>query len=145
LVVFQGYDDRCRKKLFGLVNCCKGAGASGSLLNNLNLISGVGGQALGALGSSYTYDALFTSDAPDLAIAGFEALFGAGGCSSALAGLLAGDVSVASFVETLVPGPWTIAMLAIQLSGILSCEQTEQVLAMKRDNRLCHSLGSYCS
>lgn len=145
LVVFQGYDNRCRKKLFGLVNCCKGAGSSGSLLNNLNLISGAGGQALGALGSSYTYDALFTSDAPDLVIAGFESLFAAGGGSSALAGLLAGDVSVASYIGTLVPGPWTIAILAIELSGILDCEQAEQVLAMKRDNRLCHSLGSYCS
>ena len=84
---------------------------------------GAGGQAVGALGSSYTYDALFASDAPDLAIAGFEALFGAGGGSSALAGLIAGDLSVASFVEALVPGPWTIAMLAIQLSGLLSCER----------------------
>lgn len=145
LVVFQGYDNRCRKKLFGLVNCCKGAGSSGSLFSNLNLILGAGGQVMGAVGSSYTYDALFTSDAPDMVIAGFEALFGAGGGSSALAGLLAGDLSVASFVETLVPGHWTIAMLAIQLSGILSCEQAEQILAMKRDNRLCHGVGSYCS
>ncbi|MBE0623511.1 MAG: conjugal transfer protein TraN [Burkholderiales bacterium] len=145
LVVFQGQDNRCRKKLFGLVNCCKGAGASGSLFSNLNLVLGAGGQVMGAAGSSYTYDALFTSDAPDLVIAGFQSLFGAGGGSSALAGLLAGDISVSSFVGTLVPGPWSIAMLAIQLSGILSCEQAEQVLAMKRDNRLCHSLGSYCS
>ncbi len=145
LVVFQGYDNRCRKKLFGLVNCCKGAGSSGSLFSNLDLMLGAGGQAMGALGSSYTYDALFTSDAPNMAIAGFEALFGVGGGSSALAGLMAGDVSVASFVGTLVPGPWTIAMLAIELSGILSCEQAEQVLAMKRDNRLCHGVGSYCS
>jgi conjugal transfer mating pair stabilization protein TraN len=44
-----------------------------------------------------------------------------------------------------VPGPWTIAILAIQLSGILDCEQAEQVLAMKRGNRLCHEIGSYCS
>jgi conjugal transfer mating pair stabilization protein TraN len=145
LLVFQGHDNRCRKKLFGLVNCCKGAGSSGSLFSNLNLILSAGGQVLRAVGSSYTYDALFTSDSPDLVIAGFQSLFSAGGGSSALAGLLAGDVSVASFVGTLVPGPWSIAMLAIQLSGILSCEQAEQVLAMKRDNRLCHSLGSYCS
>lgn len=145
LVVFQGYDNRCRKKLFGLVNCCKGAGSSSSLFSNLNLILGAGGQVWGAVGSSYTYDALFTSDAPDMVIAGFEALFGAGGGSSALAGLLAGDLSVASFVEAMVPGPWTIAILAIQLSGILDCEQAEQILAMKRDNRLCHGVGSYCS
>ena len=78
-------------------------------------------------------------------IAGFEGLFGAGGGSSALAGLIAGDLSVSSFITSLVPGPWTIAMLAIQLSGLLSCEQAEQILAMKNDNRLCHSVGSYCS
>jgi conjugal transfer mating pair stabilization protein TraN len=109
------------------------------------LISGAGGQAIGAVGSSYTYDALFAADAPDMVIAGFEALFGAGGGSSALAGLIAGELSVGSFMTSLVPGPWTIAMLAIQLSGLLSCEQAEQVLAMKNDNRLCHSVGSYCS
>ena len=145
LVVFQGYDNRCRKKLFGLVNCCKGAGSSSLLFSNLNLILGAGGQVMGAVGSSYTYDALFVSDAPNMVLAGFEALFGAGGGSSALAGLVAGDLSVELFVQSLVPGPWTIAILAIQLSGILDCEQAEQILAMKRDNRLCHGVGSYCS
>lgn len=145
LHVFNGYDNRCRKKLFGLVNCCSGGGTDVSLFTNLNLILAAGGQVLGAVGSSYTYDALFTADAPESVIAGFEALFGVGGGTSALAGLMAGDVSVASFVGSLAPGPWTIAMLAIQLSGILNCEQAEQVLAMKRDSRLCHSVGSYCS
>lgn len=145
LVVFQGYDNRCRKKLFGLVNCCKGGGSSGSLFSNMSLIAGAGGQVVGAVGSSYTFDALFSSDAPDFVIQGFEALFGAGGGSSALAGLIAGDLSVSSFIGTLVPGPWSIVMLAIQLSGLLSCEQAEQILTMKRDNRLCHSVGSYCS
>ena len=145
LVVFQGYDNRCRKKLFGLVNCCKRGGSEGSLFSTMSLIKGAGGQAVGAVGSSYTYDALFASDAPDFVIQGFEALFGAGGGSSALAGLMAGDLTVGSFIETLIPGPWSIAMLAIQLSGLLSCEQAEQILAMKNDNRLCHSVGSYCS
>ena len=145
LIVFKGFDNRCRKKLFGLVNCCKGGGTSGSLLSNMSVILGAGGQAIGAVGSSYTYDALFTSDAPNLVIQGFEVLFGAGGGSSALAGLIAGDLSISSFIGTLVPGPWTIVMLAIQLSGLLSCDQAEQILAMKRDNNLCHSVGSYCS
>ena len=145
LEMFKGYDNRCRKKLFGLVNCCKRGGTSGSLFSAMSLISGAGGQAIGAVGSSYTYDALFASDAPDLVIAGFESLFSAGGGSSALAGLIAGDLSVSSFVTTLVPGPWTIAVLAIELSGLLSCEQAEQILAMKNDQHLCHSVGSYCS
>ena len=143
LVVFQGYDNRCHKKLFGLVNCCKGAGVSTSLLTDLNLITAAGGPALG--GSSYTYDALFTSDAADLAIAGFESLFAAGGGSSALAGLVAGDLAVSTFIEALVPGSWSIALIAIEVSGILECEKAEQVLGLKRDNRLCHDVGSYCS
>lgn len=145
LRVFAGHDNRCRKKLFGLVNCCSGGGGGGSLFSNLNLILSAGGQLVGAVGSSYTFDALYAADAPRAVLAGFEALFGVGGGSSALAGLIAGDVSVASFVQSLAPGPWSIAILAIQLSGILSCEQAEQVLAMKRDTRLCHSVGSYCS
>ena len=146
LQVFKGFDNRCRNKLFGLVNCCKsGAGGNTSLFSNLNLVLGAGGQGLGALGSSYTYDALFAGDAPNFVLSGFEALFGAGGGSSALAGVLAGDVSVTSFIETLVPGPWSIAIFAIEFSGILNCDQAEQILAMKDDTRLCHQVGSYCS
>ena len=145
LQIFKGYDNRCRKKLFGLVNCCNKGGSPSSLFSNLNLILGAGGQALGAAGSSYPYDALFTADTPSLVLTGFETLFGVGGGSSALAGLLAGDLSVEIFIETLVPGPWTIAMLAIQFSGLLDCSEDEQVLAMKRDARLCYGVGSYCS
>lgn len=145
LSVFNGYDNRCRKKLFGLVNCCSGDGFNMSLFTNLNLILAAGGQVYGAVGSSYTYDALFAAEAPQAVMAGFEALFGAGGGTSALAGLMAGDVSVASFIGSLAPGPWTVAVLAIQLSGLLDCEEAEKVLAMKRDARLCRGIGSFCS
>jgi conjugal transfer mating pair stabilization protein TraN len=145
LEVFRGYDNRCRKKLFGLVNCCKTAGASGSGLSTLSLAVSAGGHLVDAIGSSYTYDAFFAADAPDLVMSGFEALFGAGGGTSALASLVAGDLSVEMFVEALIPGPWSLVMLAIQLSGILDCEQNEQVLGMKRGERLCHGIGSYCS
>ena len=145
LRVFKGFDNRCDKKLFGLVNCCNrgGTGASG-LFSNLSLILSASG-SLGRAGfSSYTYDALFTSDAPNLVVSGFEALFGTG-LDSGLAGILAGDLSVADFVISLAPGPWTLAMLAIQYSGLLSCPQPQQVTAMKRDTRLCKDLGEYCS
>ena len=141
LRVFKGYDNRCDKKLFGLVNCCNrgGTGASG-LFSNLSLILSASG-SLGRAGfSSYTYDALFTSDAPTLVVSGFEALFGTG-LDSGLAGILAGDLSVTDFVLSLAPGPWTLAMLAIQYSGLLSCSQPQQVTAMKRDARLCKDLS----
>lgn len=145
LELFKGYDNRCRKKLFGLTNCCKGASGAGTMFSNVSMISGAGGKVLGAVGSTYTYDSLFASDAPQWVLDGFEALFGVGGGSSALAGVLAGDLSVELFVQSLVPGPWTIVMLIIQFSGILDCDQDEQVLAMKRDARLCTQVGSYCS
>lgn len=145
LQVFTGRDNRCRDKLFGLANCCKGGGADGSLLSTASLVAGAGGQALGVVGSTYTFDALYANDAPDWVLSGFNLLFGAGGGNSALAGLLAGDVSVSSFLQTLVPGPWTVALFAVEYSGILSCEQSEQTLAMKNDTRLCHAVGSYCS
>ena len=41
------------------MNCCKGGGTDGSLFSTFSLITGAGGQAIGAIGSSYTYDALF--------------------------------------------------------------------------------------
>ncbi len=144
LVVFQGTADRCQKKLFGLVNCCKGNGG-GSAFSNFSLIEGAGGQALDVVGSRYTYDALFDGGAPGFILNGFESLFGAGGGSSALAGFMAGDVSIDSFLTSLVPGPWSMAMLAIELSGLLSCEKSAQSLALKNDQQLCHVVGSHCS
>jgi conjugal transfer mating pair stabilization protein TraN len=59
--------------------------------------------------------------------------------------LLAGQVSVESFLTSLIPGPWSIAMLALQFSGLLSCEDRDIETALKRDARLCVDLGSYCS
>lgn len=145
LQVFKGFHNTCTKKLFGLVNCCNRGGTGAlTLFNNLSLaVNAV--SAVGKAGfSSYTYDALFTSDAPQFVIAGFEGLFGTG-LDSGLAGLLAGDLSVANFVTSLVPSYWTISMLAIQYSGLLSCSDNEQVTAMKRDARLCVDFGDYCS
>ena len=98
LQVFKGFHNTCTKKLFGLVNCCNKGGTNAlSMFTNLSLalnaISTVGKASF----SSYTYDALFTSDAPGFAITGFEALFGTG-LDSGLAGLLAGDLAVGDFI-----------------------------------------------
>lgn len=98
-----------------------------------------------AIGSSYVYDALFQSDAPNWVVDGYEALFGAGGTSSVLAGWIAGDVTTTEMLSSFVPGWWTIAILIIEYSGILSCPDDSKVLAMKRDNNLCTFVGSYCS
>jgi conjugal transfer mating pair stabilization protein TraN len=145
LRVFKGFDNRCTKKLFGLVNCCnKGGTGARSLFNNYSIASSAVSTIGKAAVSSYTYDALFVSDAPSIILSGFEALWGTG-FSSGLAGVLAGDITVSSFVGSLVPGWWTLAILAIQASGLITCEEAEQVTAMKRDASLCVDLGAYCS
>jgi len=145
LRVFKGFDNRCVKKLFGLVNCCnEGGTASRSMFTDYHIASAAVGSIGKAAVSSYTYDALFVSDAPDFILTGFEALWGTG-YSSGLAGVLGGDLAVSDFVSAIVPGWWTLAIMAIQYSGILSCSQAEQVTAMKRDASLCVYLGTYCS
>jgi conjugal transfer mating pair stabilization protein TraN len=145
LKVFVGFDNRCIKKLFGLVNCCKGGGTgSAAAFNDLSVAASAVGAVGSAAFSSYTYNALFTSEAPNLVIQGFEALFGTG-LDSGLAGVIAGDLSVSGFLTSLVPGPWTLAMLAIQFSGMLDCPKEAQTTAMKRDANLCHSIGDFCS
>jgi conjugal transfer mating pair stabilization protein TraN len=144
LKLFKGYDSRCRKKLFGLVNCCNKSGGAGGMFSNQSVATAALGQAAGAASSTYVYDALFVSDAPNMVINGFASVFGSG-TSSAFAGLLAGQVSVEGFLSTLIPGPWTIAMMALQFSGLISCPDREKETALKRDANLCVELGAYCS
>lgn len=143
--IFQGTDNRCDRELWGLKNCCKGGGTNAfAAFNTLSVASSAVGMVGKAAFSSYTYDALFTSEAPSWVISGFEGLFGTG-LDSGLAGVLAGNLGVGDFLTSLVPGPWFLAMLAIQLSGLLDCSTTSQTTAMKRDARLCHDMGDYCS
>lgn len=143
LEIFKGLTSRCKKKLFGLVNCCnKGGSGSGSMFSNAAIAAVSSGG--NALVSTYTYDALFASSAPDWVINGFSSLFGSG-TNSALAGMLAGQVTVESFLTSLIPGPWSIAMMALQFSGLMSCEDRDIETALRRDARLCVDLGGYCS
>lgn len=145
--VFKGADNRCDKRLWGLTNCCNRAGAgSGSLFTNANLAStAVAGYK--AAFSTYTYDALFVSDAPTWVVSAFETLAGGStGFSSAIAGVISGDVSFMSFLSSLSVFTWiAIIIFIIQISGILDCPESAQVTAMKREARLCTDIGEYCS
>lgn len=144
MTLFNGVDNRCVKKLFGLVNCCNRAGVDAQMFNNLSIAMGVAGSVGKAMVSTYMFDALLAIDSPTFVINGFGSLFGMG-VSSPLAGFLLGQVGVTEFIGSLVPGPWTIAMMAIQYSGLLSCKESEQMLALKRDSDLCVDKGNYCS
>ena len=148
--IFKGFDSRCRIKLFGLSNCCKKSSGGGSF-SNFNLLGtamSVGGQALD-VGSSYVYDALY--DAPTLQ-QGLGAALGALGAD----GLFNPSFSFYGFSFQFLPSQGFVftgfdpTTLAIQiglmiLQDLLSCEQSEQILAMKRGQNLCHEIGTYCS
>jgi conjugal transfer mating pair stabilization protein TraN len=170
--LFKGTGERCRKKLFGLVDCCK-KGGGGAAKSNHNLMATamqgvmIGGQLAINAGSKYMFDFMypeFTSyiEAGAQAMISSEVLFtptnfqpsftfygltfSTGAVSS---GLLGGPIyslgSLGSF--NLYFDPYSLAAaVALQLlSELLSCEQSEQLLAMHRDASLCVHVGSYCS
>ncbi|MBK7017115.1 MAG: conjugal transfer protein TraN [Sulfuritalea sp.] len=170
--LFKGTGERCRKKLFGLVDCCK-KGGGGAARSNHNLMATamqgvmIGGQLAINAGSKYMFDFMypeFTSyvEAGAQAMISSEVLFtptnfqpsftfygltfSTGAVSS---GLLGGPIyslgSLGSF--NLYFDPYSLAAaIALQLlSELLSCEQSEQLLAMHRDASLCVHVGSYCS
>jgi conjugal transfer mating pair stabilization protein TraN len=145
LELFKGFGESCVKKLFGLVNCCaKSGGINIAAFSDASLAMSAMGAAGNALASTYTYNALYSAQAPMYVMNGFTELFGMGG-SSAFAGFLAGDVSTVSLLAEVVPGPWTIAILVIQYSGVLSCPQNQQITSIKRGGGLCVDTGEYCS
>ena len=148
--IFKGFDSRCRIKLFGLANCCKKS-SGGAGFSNFNLLGSalsVGGQALD-VGSSYVYDALY--DAPTLQ-QGLGAALGVLGGD----GLFNPSFSFYGFSFSFLPSqgfvftgfdPYSLAFQigVMILQDLLSCEQSEQILAMRRDQNLCHEIGTYCS
>ncbi len=170
--LFKGAGEQCRKKLFGLVNCCKKGGGGAARSNNVlmsTMIQGAfaGGQLAINAGSKYMFDfmypqfsgyveagaqAMISSDVlftptnftPSFSFYGMT--FSTGVVSS---GLLGGPVyslgSLGSF--NLYFDPYSLAAaVALQLlADLLSCEQSEQLLAMHRDANLCVHIGSFCS
>lgn len=168
LKVFSGKDNRCTKKLFGLVNCCKSS-SGGDLYNNgalFGLALDAGGQVL-KYGSSYVYDALYTSEAPNWIVNGVGALVGVDpvkvssavdALSPATLSLYGFSVSTGALTEGAAligefggislgfnPTSFAIQIGLMVLSDLMSCSQEEGLLGMKRGQNLCHSLGSYCS
>ena len=144
--VFRGFDSRCKIKLFGLANCCKKSGGGGGM-SNANMALGAAVQAGGFFGSPYMYDAMFASDIPwlvDRAVDAWSAtawtsttsFYGLQFSFSSTAGLQFVGFDPYSFMLS-------VAIMVIQ--EMLSCEQPEQLLAMRRGQNLCVEVGTYCS
>ena len=172
LSLFKGVGEQCRKKLFGLVNCCTKGGGGAARSNNVlmsTMMQGAfaGGQLAINAGSKYMFDFMYpqysgyveagaqamipsstlftpTNFTPSFSFYGLS--FTTGTMTS---GLLGGPIyslgSVGSF--NLYFDPYSLAAaVALQLiSELLSCEQSEQLLAMHRDANLCVHVGSFCS
>lgn len=147
LTVFNGAVNQCKKRLFGLTNCCKSAGTDSRSLFNNTSVANTAATVYKNLFSTYTYDALFVSDAPGWVVSAFEALAGGStGFSTALSGVVAGDVSFTSFLSSIGAFTWiAIIIFIMQVAGLFDCPEDTQVTAMKRDANLCHDLGDYCS
>ena len=148
--IFKGFDSRCRIKLFGLSNCCKKSGG-GAGFSNANLIGSalsVGGQVLD-VGSSYMYDALYDGSTLQRGLGAALGMLGADGVfnpSFNFYGFSFQFLPSQGFVFTgFDPSTLAIQIGLMILQDLLSCEQPEQILAMRRDQNLCDEIGTYCS
>jgi len=145
--VFRGTASTCEVKLAGLGNCCKSRGGGSSLSNNV-VLGNVFSNASGYLHSTYLYDALFTSDMPDLLFDGLASLAGLG--TAAWAPSISFYGVTATFAEGTVViafDPWSavIAVVVYVVTQALECSEAENLLAMRRGQNLCTHVGSYCA
>lgn len=129
----------------------------------------VGGEAL-RYGSTYVYDALYASDSSSMLTQGMGAMLDLNGASTPTfdptlsfgmygmtwtSGVMAettmGMANISLAAETGIqglyfsPATFYIAIAVMVIQELMSCEQQEQVLGMKRGQNLCHFAGSYCS
>ena len=148
--IFKGFDSRCRIKLFGLANCCKKSSGGGGF-SNFNLLgsaASVGGQVLD-VGSSYVYDALYDGSTLQQGLGAALSVLGADGLfnpSFSFYGFSFQFLPSQGFIFTgFDPTTLAIQIGVMILQDLLSCEQQEQILAMRRDQNLCDEIGTYCS
>jgi conjugal transfer mating pair stabilization protein TraN len=146
LQLFKGFDNRCTKGYFGLKNCCKTSGGGGSMSNAMMAVAAAGKTA-SFFGSPYMYDAMYASDVPFLMNRAIDAWSATAWTSSAnfygasFSYSIEGGLQFVSF--DLTSFAFQVGMMILQ--DLLSCDQSEQILGMKRGQNLCHFTGSYCS
>lgn len=156
MTLFNGTADKCREGYFGLKQCCKTENVGGTsnattLGVALKFASIAGSELVKFLGSSYVHDFLFAADSKVLnAIAG---LYSGGGASYTP---FTGNFTVyglkfsysltegIKFVE-FNPYMFAAAVAIMVVMELMECEQSEQVLSMRRGAGLCHYIGQYCS
>lgn len=145
---FRGADNRCSRKLFGIVSCCGGkvsAGTSNSAFSvSMTFGAQAGREAIRFLGSSYMHDVLFQQDWISSSL--INAVYGTSGGASYASSFNFYGVSWNSVTGfAFDPTSFAVAVALQVLSQYLQCSTEEQVLSLKKGQNLCHYVGTYCA
>jgi len=144
--IFRGVKGQCRKKMFGLNNCCK-TPSSGDDWSNAAFYAA---QSYGRyyMGSTYTFDGLFSGDGVNWMGLATQAagLAISGATTASIYGITIGWSGGSLAVVGFDPTSMAIA-IAVQLvlTELTSCPASDQNTAMKKAQGICHFVGSYCS
>lgn len=145
LTVFNGGASFCRRKLFGLNNCCKPNSGSGT-----NWANSAAMQAMkfgvNFIGSYNVYDMLFAGETDFIV----QAAFGMGdfntGTTTSIYGfqfsIINGDIVFLGF------DPWSFAIqvaLQIVVQELTSCPDSDKLTATRRAQGICGHIGEFCS
>jgi conjugal transfer mating pair stabilization protein TraN len=154
LQIFKGLGERCEIKLSGLKNCCA---AKGGAKNNQSILAAAGMSGGKAVldysfqkASGYMYDFMFSKGNDWMSSKAIEA-WGSGAwnpspsTSMSFYGLTVSYTSGAGFAFSFDPYSFALQVGIYLLMQLLSCEEQEAYLQMKRGADLCHYVGSYCS
>lgn len=160
--IFKGYKEECSIKVFGgtvLKSCCGSSGGGSAFSNHALLgagmtVVGEGAKEAVAMGSKYMYDALYSS------VDGSLLGKGLGAMNSWATGLGDGmfnptfsfygfqfQFTFANGFQFVAFDPYTFALqIAIMvITEWLSCDQSEQIMSLKRGENLCVHIGTRCS
>jgi hypothetical protein len=145
--VFEGETDSCTTQL--LKDCCYTDSAGAGMSNH-----GVFG-----IGTRLVFDILMNAGNREFIYYGLSAMLTGGGFSGAFtsygvtltingSALPAGSVMLYSgdgFAIAIDPWSMAITVVIYLAMSLLSCDQSEAMLALKEGAHLCHTVGTYCS
>lgn len=142
---FKGTANSCVNALGGLFNCCTvgGAGVSNAAM--------LGTAAAINIGTPYVMDALGVSagGAPSLFSQAYGFLGGGpvpGTTPFSMMGVTVNfGAGAGQAMFAFDPTSLAISLAIMVITDLLSCTQDEQMLSVKRGERLCIGTGSYCS
>lgn len=144
--IFKGVPGTCRRKLFGLNNCCK-TPSSGNDWSNAAFYAAAS-YARSYMGSTYTFDGLFSGDGVNWMSIAMQAggILLSGATTASIYGLTIGWSGGSLVVVGFDPMTFAIA-IAVQLilTELTSCDPADQNTGMKKAQGICEYMGTYCS